>query len=141
MFPHDTKILLVDDSETIRKLVKGKMTDMGFRHFFEAVNGQKALEVLNEQIKTGVEIGLVICDINMPRMSGLELLKAVRAEKKWANLPFVILTLDTQKEKILEAMALKCSEYIAKPFTDQLFQDKLNTTWTKHGKVFFNKVF
>ncbi len=138
MFPFDTKILLVDDSETIRKLVKVKMTELGYQHFYEASNGQKALDILTEQKKYGQGIGLVICDLNMPRMGGLELLKIVRADKFWAHLPFVILTLDTQKEKILEALSLKCSEYIAKPFTDELFLEKLASTWVKHGKAFQN---
>ena len=105
-------ILIVDDHALTRDMVRVILRQFGFVNVTTAENGQKALERLQE-----VKFELVICDWNMPEMKGIDLLRAMRASPKYSSIKFIMLTAEAYKESVKEAVNLKVSGYIAKPFT------------------------
>lgn len=134
MFPPDTRILVIDDMPSIRDLVKNTLKAMGYKNIQEAADGEEGLKVLLESNNPGGEIQLVISDWNMPKMKGLDLLKQVRATAEWTNLPFVLLTSESERDQVTEAVLAGVSNYIVKPFSAKIFEDKLKAAWNKHNK-------
>ncbi len=114
------KVLVVDDFSTMRKIIKNNLKGMGFNNIVEAENGQKALEELKKE-----SIGLIISDWNMPVMTGIELLKAVRGDAGLKSIPFVMVTAEGQKDNVMEAAKAGVSNYVVKPFTPDTFSEKL----------------
>ncbi|WP_413574937.1 response regulator [Bdellovibrio sp. HCB290] len=133
MFPLETRILVIDDMPSIRDLVKNTLKAMGYRNLQEAGDGEEGLKVLMQSNTPGSSIQLVISDWNMPKMKGLELLKHVRATAEWQNLPFVLLTSESERDQVTEAVLAGVSQYIVKPFSAKIFEDKLKAAWTKHN--------
>jgi two-component system chemotaxis response regulator CheY len=117
----DMKILVVDDFPTMRRIVKTLMRQNGYTNFVEAEDGAQGLKMLFEQ----PDIEFVVSDWNMPNMTGLEFLKAVRADAKLKHLPFLMVTAEAEKENIIEAVKCGVSNYIVKPFTGVTLQEKL----------------
>ena len=133
MFPPETRILVADDMPTIRDLVKGQLKNMGFKAIFEAADGEQALQTLVANYSAGTPIQLVISDWNMPKMTGLEFLKQVRASGQWENLPFVLLTSESERDQVTEAILAGVSQYVVKPFAAKIFEEKLRGVWAKHN--------
>ncbi len=125
MFPADTKILVVDDMMTIRKLVKKALSEMGHINTTEAENGATAFEKFVTAQSENVPFKLVICDWNMPAMTGIELLGKIRGLAKGGTTPFVLLTAETEKSLVQEAITLKVNGYIVKPFNTEALSKKL----------------
>ena len=115
------KILVVDDFATMRRIIKNILTQLGFKNIIEADDGTTALNVLKSE-----KIGLIVSDWNMPKMTGLDLLKAVRADAATANTPFIMVTAEAQQDNIILAVKAKVSQYIVKPFTAETLAEKLN---------------
>lgn len=113
-------VLIVDDFITMRRIVRKILRDLDFEDIVEAEDGSAAMEVLK---RTSVD--LIISDWNMPKMTGLELLKQVRSTENLKDIPFLMLTAEAQKENIVEAIKAKVSNYIVKPFTAAGLQEKL----------------
>lgn len=134
MFPPDTRVLIIDDMSSIRDLVKNQLKAMGFKNIQEASDGEDALRILIQQNKPATSIQLVISDWNMPHMKGIDLLKHVRATAEWRNLPFVLLTSEAERDQVTEAVLAGASQYIVKPFSAKIFEDKLKTAYLKHHK-------
>ena len=116
------KVLIVDDFATMRRIVRNVLKQVGLTSIVEADNGKAALKVLKKE-----SIDLILCDWNMPEMSGIDLLKAVKSDDALKNIPFVMVTAEAQKENILEAVKAGVSSYIVKPFTAETVSEKLNT--------------
>jgi two-component system chemotaxis response regulator CheY len=116
----DMTVLVVDDFSTMRRILRNILRDLEFKNILEAENGASALDILNSQ-----EVHLVVSDWNMPKMTGLELLKSVRATEKIKDVPFLMVTAEAQKENIVEAVKAKVSNYIVKPFTAATLAEKL----------------
>lgn len=135
MFPLDTRILVIDDMPSIRDLVKNTLKAMGYKNIQEAADGEEGLKVLVQNNTPGTQIQLVISDWNMPKMKGLDLLKQVRATAEWNNLPFVLLTSESERDQVTEAVLAGVSQYIVKPFSAKIFEDKLKAAYTKHNKA------
>jgi two-component system chemotaxis response regulator CheY len=135
LFPLETRILVLDDMPTIRELVKNQLRALGYKSIQEGEDGEKGLAILGENLKLGTPIQLVISDWNMPKKSGLELLREVRAQKAWADLPFVLLTSESERDQVTEAILSGVSQYVVKPFAAKLFEEKLKTAWAKHNKA------
>lgn len=133
MFPPETRILVVDDMVGMRKLVKEQLHKMGYHDIVESENGETAFKELNEAVGKGAPIGLVLSDWNMPVLQGIELLRRVRATPKFAELPFMLITAEGEFNQVKEAIALKVSDYIVKPFTPATMKAKLETVWKKFG--------
>jgi len=120
------KVLVVDDFSTMRRIVKNILRQLGFENILEADDGMSALDVLRSQ-----SIDFIISDWNMPRLSGIELLKAVRTSEEWKDLPFLMVTAEGQKENVLEAVKAKVSNYIVKPFTPETLAEKIKKIFEK----------
>lgn len=129
MFDLKTRVLIVDDMSTMRKLVTKSCKDIGFADFTEAPDGAKAWEAL---VAANPPIGLVISDWNMPNCSGLDFLKQVRADARYAKLPFVLLTAEAEQSQVVEAVKAGVTNYIVKPFTTETLKQKLEAA---HAKV------
>lgn len=114
------KVLVVDDFATMRRIVKGVLKQLGFNDVVEANDGKLALNELKKD-----NYGLIVCDWNMPNMTGLELLQVVRKDAELKDIPFVMVTAEGQKENVVEAVKAGVSNYIIKPFTPEAFSEKL----------------
>ncbi|GIL16595.1 MAG: two-component system response regulator [Oligoflexia bacterium] len=134
MLSLDAKILIADDMPTIRDLVKTQLKAMGYKNIIEAADGEQALNLLIQHDNTGSKIGMVISDWNMPKMTGLEFLKQVRASEQWLNLPFILLTSESERDQVTEAILAGVSQYIVKPFAGKAFEEKVKQGWQKHNK-------
>ena len=115
------KILVVDDMSTMRRIVKNIMKQLGCANVEEAENGQDALDKL-----TAESVGFVISDWNMPVMTGIDLLRAIRADDKLKAIPVLMVTAEAQKENLVEAIQAGVSNYIVKPFTAEVLQEKMS---------------
>ena len=116
------KILIVDDSSAMRMIVKKTLRLAGFEghDITEADDGAKALTAIK-----GATPDLVLSDWNMPNMTGIELLRAVRADAQLRHLPFLMITAEAKRENIIEAAQAGASGYIVKPFTAATLEEKL----------------
>jgi two-component system chemotaxis response regulator CheY len=115
------KILVVDDMSTMRRIIKNIMKQLGFANVEEAETGQDALEKLRAE-----SFGFVISDWNMPVMTGIDLLRAIRADDKLKAIPVLMVTAEAQKENLVAAIQAGVSNYIVKPFTVEVLQEKMN---------------
>ena len=116
----DMRVLIVDDFVTMRRIVRTIFESIGFHKIEEAEDGKRALEKLQSN-----SFGLVVSDWNMPNMMGIDLLRAVRADPKLANLPFLMVTAESQKENVMEAVKAGVSNYVIKPFNAVIMEEKL----------------
>ncbi|MCX7929869.1 MAG: response regulator [Chlorobi bacterium] len=130
--PSQTAFLVVDDSPTIRRIVRNVLVDNGFTAIVEADDGSTALEKLKQH-----KIDVVITDWNMPTMTGLELLKLIRSVPAWNSIPVLMVTSEARKENIITAAQAGATGYIVKPFTPETLVEKLNKVFeriaTTHG--------
>ncbi len=114
-------ILAIDDFPTMRRIVKTLLRQLGFNNVLEADDGVDGLEIVKTQ---GVDF--IISDWNMPRMTGLELLKAVRADPDLKGIPFLMITAEAEKENIIQAVQAGVSAYVVKPFTAEVLKRKID---------------
>lgn len=117
----DMKILIVDDFSTMRRIVKNLLQDLGYTNTAEADDGKTALPLLKAS-----SFDFVVTDWNMPGMTGLDLLKAIRADDRLAKLPVLMVTAEAKREQIVEAAQNGVNGYIIKPFTAATLQEKIN---------------
>ena len=115
------KVLVVNDFATMRRIVKNILTQLGFKNIVEADDGTTAVDVLKSQ-----KVDLIISDWNMPKMTGLDLLKHVRADADIGATPFIMVTAEAQQDNIILAVKAKVSQYIVKPFTAETLGEKIN---------------
>ena len=120
--------LVVDDFTTMRRIVRNLLKELGFTNVDEAEDGQDALN----KLQAG-KFDFVISDWNMPNMDGLALLKNLRAEDRFANLPVLMVTAEAKKENIIAAAQAGASGYVVKPFTAAILEEKLNKIFEKYG--------
>jgi len=114
------KILVVDDFATMRRIVKGLLQELGYHNIQDTEDGAAALAKLKAE-----RFDLVVTDWNMPVMTGLELLKAIRAEPSLKAIPVLMVTAENSREQIIEAAQSGVSGYIIKPFTAVTLREKL----------------
>lgn len=128
MFDFRTRVLVVDDMLTMRKIVEKSVKELGFKDVLSASDGQKAWEQL-----VGAEppVGLIISDWNMPNCSGLDFLKRIKADGRFKSVPFVLLTAESEAKQVMEAMKAGVDNYIVKPFTPDILLKKLEDTYKK----------
>ena len=114
------KILIVDDFSTMRRIVKNLLKDLGFTNTVEADDGKTALPILQ---KGGIDF--LITDWNMPGMSGIDLLKAVRANPGLASMPVLMVTAEAKRDQIILAAQAGVNGYVIKPFTAATLKEKI----------------
>lgn len=135
MFPASSKVLIVDDMVQIRENVRSILRNLQIPNVIEADNGQKAWDLLIEHKEKGQGMDLVISDWNMPQMTGIEFLRKVRSDPRVSAVPFILLTSESEKSQITDAVLAGVSQYIVKPFTAKAVEDKLKATWQKYNSV------
>jgi len=116
-----SKALVVDDSRTIRTIIKRILIDLGFQ-VCEAGNGVEALKVMEAEKN---QIDLVLADWNMPEMNGLDLLKQLRQDPELASLKVIMVTTETELDNMVSALEAGANEYVMKPFTKDILTEKL----------------
>jgi two-component system chemotaxis response regulator CheY len=120
------KILTVDDFSTMRRIIRNILRQIGYSNIAEAENGGAALNTLQTQ-----EIDFVISDWNMPGMSGLELIQAIRADDKLKHIPVLMVTAEALKENVVEALKAGVNGYIVKPFTAETLKERIDAIFEK----------
>jgi len=116
----DMKILVVDDFSTMRRIIKNLLRDLGFTNTDEADDGNTALPML----KTG-KYDFLVTDWNMPGMTGIELLKTVRADESLKSLPVLMVTAEAKRDQIVAAAQAGVNGYVVKPFTAAVLKEKI----------------
>ncbi|MEJ2632058.1 MAG: chemotaxis response regulator CheY [Acidihalobacter sp.] len=114
------QILVVDDFSTMRRIIKNLLRELGFNNAAEADDGTSALPML----QTG-KYDFLITDWNMPKMPGIELLRAVRADPKLASLPVLMVTAEARRDQIVEAAQAGVNGYVVKPFSAETLKEKI----------------
>lgn len=122
MLEKNAKILVVDDFATMRKVIRNILRQLGYENVSDAENGEEGF-----RSALAVDYGLIVSDWNMPVMTGLEFLKNLRSDPKTKNVPFLMVTAEALKENIIQAIQSGASNYIVKPFTPQVFEEKLKS--------------
>jgi two-component system chemotaxis response regulator CheY len=129
MADKNLKFLVVDDFSTMRRIVRNLLKELGYTNVDEAEDGVVALQ----KLKSGGNFQFVVTDWNMPNMTGIELLKAIRADAGLKHLPVLMITAEAKKENIVEAAQNGASGYIVKPFTAGTLDEKLGKIFEKFG--------
>ncbi|MBL4665355.1 MAG: response regulator [Nitrospinaceae bacterium] len=114
------KVLVVDDSAVMRQIIKKNLKELGFTELSEAEDGAAGLKKAGEE-----PVDLIVSDWNMPNMTGLEFLKAVRADANLKGIAFIMVTSEADKEKIMEAVQAGVNQYIVKPFNAMQLEEKI----------------
>ncbi len=114
------KILVVDDFSTMRRIIKNLLRDLGFTNISEADDGQTGLPMLQSG-----DFDFLVTDWNMPGMTGIDLLKAVRADERLSSIPVLMVTAEAKKEQIVEAAQAGVNGYVVKPFTAETLKAKI----------------
>ncbi|WP_363320214.1 chemotaxis response regulator CheY [Ferrovum sp.] len=120
MVDANLKFLVVDDFSTMRRIVRNLLKELGFTNVIEAEDGVDALN----KLRAG-DIEFVVSDWNMPNMTGIDLLRAIRKDPALKHLPVLMVTAEAKKENIIEAAQAGASGYIVKPFTAATMDEKL----------------
>ena len=114
-------VLIVDDYKTMLRIIENLLKQLGFKNVHQATDGSAALKVLRE-----MSIGLVISDWNMQPMTGLQLLKEVRADEKLKSVPFIMITAESKTENVVAAKEAGVNNYIVKPFNAETLKQKIS---------------
>ena len=120
------KVLVVDDFSTMRRIVKNVLKQIGYENIEEAEDGAQALA----KLKSG-GFGFVVTDWNMPNMDGLEFFKASRQDPALKSIPFLMVTAEAEKDKVITAIQAGVNNYIVKPFTAETFKEKMDRIFEK----------
>lgn len=123
------KFLVVDDFSTMRRIVRNLLKELGFTNVIEAEDGVEALAKLRSE----GDFNFVVSDWNMPNMTGIELLKEIRADDKLKHLPVLMVTAEAKKENIVEAAKSGANGYVVKPFTSATLDEKLKKIFQSMG--------
>lgn len=128
MADKNMKFLVVDDFSTMRRIVRNLLKELGYTNVDEAEDGSVGLQKLK-----GGDFQFVVTDWNMPVMTGIDMLKAIRADPTLKHLPVLMITAEAKKENIIEAAQSGASGYIVKPFTAATLEEKLGKIFEKFG--------
>lgn len=122
------KILVVDDMPQMRKINRLMLKQLGFNNIKEANNGQKAIEMLQEIHDGDSTIGeyeLILLDLNMPDISGLDVLEKIKSDSRLKQIPVIVISAENEKETVVKALKLGINDYIIKPFNTDTLQERL----------------
>ncbi len=132
MFKPETRFLVVDDFQTMRKIVKKVLGELGYTNVAEADDGKTAWPLIEQAKNQGAPFEVIISDWNMPGMSGIDLLKHCKADARFKAIPFVLVTAESEQKNILEAAKAGVSDYIVKPFNAATLKEKLTKVFNRH---------
>lgn len=131
MFPKDSCILIADDSPAVVVLIKQQLAALGYKNLLDAENGKMVLEKMDVMQYAGTVVNLLIVDWNMPEMSGIELLQTLKNHPTYKDIPFLMITVESETEKVIKAIVLGVSDFIVKPFGEQVLADKMAAIWRR----------
>ena len=114
--------LIVDDSSTVRRILSNALEQIGYESVIEAENGEEALETLAAE-----DVDFLITDWNMPGVDGLELIRQVRRSNGMSDMPILMVTTRGMEEDVIKAMKAQVDNYIVKPFTPDVLEEKIDT--------------
>jgi two-component system chemotaxis response regulator CheY len=120
------RVLIVDDFPTMRRILKNVLRQIHIENTLEAQNGKEALDLLRRE-----EVNLIICDLLMPEMTGMELLRVCKDDPRISHIPFILVTAEAQKETVMDAIKAGVDNYITKPFTPDRLQEAIKKTMEK----------
>jgi two-component system, chemotaxis family, chemotaxis protein CheY len=120
------RVLVVDDFPTMRRILKNVLRQIHMENTLEAENGKEALNLLRKE-----EVDLIICDLLMPEMTGMELLQVCKADPEISHIPFIMVTAEAQKKAVMQAIKAGVDHYITKPFTPERLQEAINKVMPK----------
>ena len=115
------KLLVVDDSSTMRRIIKNTLARLGYKDILEGEDGVQGWN----QMDSNPDIDILITDWNMPEMNGLELVQKVRADDRFTDIPIIMVTTEGGKAEVITALKAGVNNYIVKPFTPQVLKEKL----------------
>jgi len=115
------KLLVVDDSSTMRRIIKNTLARLGYKDILEGADGVEGWAAMD----ANPDIDMLITDWNMPEMNGLELVKKVRADERFLDTPIIMVTTEGGKTEVITALKAGVNNYIVKPFTPQVLKEKL----------------
>jgi len=120
-------VIIVEDIAPMRTIIRTVLKSMKIEDIIEASNGADALRILQKLFneKHGKKVDLIICDWNMPKMTGIELLTAIRRDKNFSKLPFLMLTAQANAEHLQQAVTAGASDYVVKPFQSKILEEKV----------------
>ena len=128
MFDTKLKVLVVDDMATVRLVMTQCLMDLGFTDILQASTGQMAWDVLTSAES---QIGLILSDWNMPKLTGVELLRLIRGDRRYAKVPFLLVTTESESQRVIEAVKAGVDDYIVKPFTTETLREKLEAVYKR----------
>jgi len=134
MFAPNTKILVTDDSAAMRLMIISALKGLGFTDFEQAGNGYAGLQALKTAAASGKPVELIFSDQNMPDCTGLEFLGKVRAQPKFADIPFIVITSETAREVMMELLEAGASSVLPKPFSPESIKSKLQAVYARSRK-------
>ena len=127
----DMKVLVIDDMSTMRKIIKNMMRKIGFTDITEADDGSTAWPKIEEAHTNGVPFEFIVSDWNMPQMSGLDLIKKMRADERFKQTPFLMITAEAEQGNVVIAVKAGVSNFIVKPFNEAVLKDKIAKIFNK----------
>lgn len=128
------KIMVVDDMATMRKIIKNILSQLGFKNICEAEDGKKALADIKNAHAAGEPVEFIVSDWNMPEMTGLDLLNAVRSDETLKTTPFLMVTAEAEQGNIMLAVKSGVDNFIVKPFSAQVLKEKIDKIFAKRGQ-------
>lgn len=131
MFPEHTKFLVADDTKTIRTLLREILNKLGYRDVHEAEDGNEALRMMKEAAEKNQPFTFLIVDWNMPGLTGLDLLEIRNADKRFKEIPFLMVTIESERDYVLRAVAMGVSDFIVKPFSENTIKTKMQSIWNR----------
>lgn len=123
--PPTLKILVVDDMPSVRDMVKTTLGAFGFKNVMEASDGNEAWEMIVAEAQANEPFELIVSDINMPKCNGLKLLKMIRANGTFKEVPVLMVSTESETDVIMSAIEAGANNYILKPFTKEIMKEKL----------------
>jgi two-component system chemotaxis response regulator CheY len=124
------RILLVDDFEMIRSLLKQALKQLGYTDLTEAVDGVDAVEKISKAQESGQPFDLVFLDWNMPKMTGIEVVQKCKADPTYKSLPFIMITAEREQKSVVTALKAGVSDYVIKPFSPKQLASKIERILT-----------
>ncbi|MBW8192758.1 hybrid sensor histidine kinase/response regulator [Neiella marina] len=130
MFKQNCLALVVEDMEAMRKITAQQLRQYGAKEVYQASNGAEALRILRNH-----RIELILSDWNMPVMTGIDFLKAVKADENWQRIPFIMVTAEAERDKVREAIRFGVSELIIKPFTPNMMRERIERAFKRPVRI------
>lgn len=128
------KVLIVDDFEMVRMMLKNALKDLGYTQFSEAENGLEAWNKIEEAHHSKQPYQIIFCDWNMPEMGGIEFLEKCRASDKYKDVPIIMVTAEAEQDHIVTALKKGATDYIIKPISPEMLEKKVKKAIAKLQK-------